>query len=86
VRSGEELAFLLAPDHPTPLEVRTHVADPVPFAIYFPHAAPDGCRSFSERGVEGGSFRSYPGWKLMELFLESAGGIRPLPGCDILGS
>ena len=25
--------ILIAPDHPTPLEKRTHVADPVPFLI-----------------------------------------------------
>lgn len=30
----EEYAILLTPDHPTPLELRTHVADPVPFVIY----------------------------------------------------
>ncbi|MEG2054284.1 MAG: cofactor-independent phosphoglycerate mutase [Oscillospiraceae bacterium] len=32
--SGEEFAILLTPDHPTPLEIRTHCSDPVPFVIY----------------------------------------------------
>ena len=32
--SGEDYAVLVLPDHPTPLTVRTHVADPVPFALY----------------------------------------------------
>ena len=27
-------AVLLLPDHYTPVRVRTHVADPVPFALY----------------------------------------------------
>ncbi|MBC7230832.1 MAG: cofactor-independent phosphoglycerate mutase [Actinobacteria bacterium] len=76
VRSGEDFAFLLAPDHPTPLEVRTHVPDPVPFAIYCSTAAPDRCRAFSERAVTQGTYSGYEGWKLMELFLEKAGGIR----------
>ena len=31
---GEPFAILLAPDHPTPIELRTHSADPVPFALY----------------------------------------------------
>lgn len=32
---GEEFAALAMPDHPTPLEIMTHTADPVPFALYF---------------------------------------------------
>ena len=31
---GEEFCAAVLPDHPTPLEVRTHTADPVPFALY----------------------------------------------------
>lgn len=31
---GEDFAVLLAPDHPTPLKIRTHCSDPVPFVIY----------------------------------------------------
>ncbi len=33
-RSFEQYRILLMPDHPTPVEVRTHTADPVPFVIY----------------------------------------------------
>ena len=31
---GEDFAVLLTPDHPTPIEIRTHCADPVPFVLY----------------------------------------------------
>ena len=31
---GEEYSMLVLPDHPTPLTLRTHVADPVPFVMY----------------------------------------------------
>ena len=31
---GEEFCAAVLPDHPTPLQVRTHTADPVPFALY----------------------------------------------------
>lgn len=31
---GEDFALLLMPDHPTPLCLRTHVSDPVPYVIY----------------------------------------------------
>ncbi len=32
--SGEEYRILLMPDHPTPIEERTHVIAPVPYVIY----------------------------------------------------
>ncbi len=31
---GEDYAILVLPDHPTPLKIRTHASDPVPFALY----------------------------------------------------
>lgn len=31
---GEEFAMLVMPDHPTPLAIRTHTSDPVPYIIY----------------------------------------------------
>ena len=32
--TGEDYAILVLPDHPTPLQIRTHSAEPVPFALY----------------------------------------------------
>ena len=31
---GEDYAILVQPDHPTPIQIRTHSAEPVPFALY----------------------------------------------------
>ena len=31
---GEDYAILVLPDHPTPIQIRTHSAEPVPFALY----------------------------------------------------
>ena len=33
-QSGEDYAILVLPDHPTPIQIRTHSAEPVPFALY----------------------------------------------------
>ncbi len=33
-RCGEDYAILVLPDHPTPIQIRTHSAEPVPFALY----------------------------------------------------
>ncbi len=32
--TGEDYRLLVMPDHPTPLTLRTHTSDPVPFALY----------------------------------------------------
>lgn len=32
--TGEDYRILVLPDHPTPLNLRTHTNDPVPFAVY----------------------------------------------------
>ena len=34
MRDFERYKILVLPDHPTPLSVRTHTADPVPYIIY----------------------------------------------------
>lgn len=33
-KTGEDYRLLLLPDHPTPLSLRTHTSDPVPFAVF----------------------------------------------------
>ena len=33
-KSGEDFSLLIMPDHPTPLDVMTHVSDPVPYVLY----------------------------------------------------
>ena len=33
-KSGEDYSILVMPDHPTPIKLKTHVSDPVPYLIY----------------------------------------------------
>ena len=37
------------PDHPTPLEIKTHVAEPVPFVMWGPGFAANGAAAYTER-------------------------------------
>lgn len=51
----EKVRIALLPDHLTPIAVRTHVADPVPFLIYDPEKTGDEVREFSESSCSRGS-------------------------------
>ena len=46
--TGEAFKIMVLPDHPTPLRIRTHSIDPVPFFIYDSAAETVGVESFSE--------------------------------------
>ena len=47
-RWGEEVCVAVLPDHPTPVETRTHVAEPVPFVIWHPSITPHKVTHFDE--------------------------------------
>ncbi len=45
---GERYRILIMPDHPTPLETRTHAGDPVPYLIYDSEEKQEGTQAFTE--------------------------------------
>lgn len=47
-RRDEPVCVALLPDHPTPVESRIHVSEPVPFVIHAPGITPDAVSSYSE--------------------------------------
>lgn len=54
---GEDYKILLLPDHPTPIEARTHVIAPVPYVIYNSDEKTKSGLSYSEKdGAESGNF------------------------------
>ena len=65
--------IMLLPDHPTPLAIKTHSSDPVPYAIYTVRAGvpgPGGGRAYNEaNAAEGFCFES--GHQLMDHFLRA---------------
>ena len=63
----EETKIMLLPDHPTPVKVRTHVAEPVPFAIY--GSRRDDVKVYTEKSVRKGKFGLINGLNLMRIFL-----------------
>lgn len=47
-RRKERFKMLITPDHPTPLALRTHVGDPVPFVMYDSGRKVDGIETYNE--------------------------------------
>ena len=67
-----EYRLLLLPDHPTPIALRTHTRDPVPFALYGADQRADHVRVYSERAAEDGLFGLVSGWRLMDLMVRGS--------------
>ena len=55
-KSGESWRILLLPDHATPISIKTHSRDPVPFTIAGSEVEPDGVCSFDEDAVRAGGY------------------------------
>ena len=57
VRTWEEpVCIAILPDHPTPVEMRIHVNEPVPFIIYAPGMEPDGVLTYDEETCKEGYY------------------------------
>jgi 2,3-bisphosphoglycerate-independent phosphoglycerate mutase len=55
---GEDISIMVLPDHPTPVALRTHTSNPIPFAIYSTREENiDDAETFDEEGVKKGSFK-----------------------------
>lgn len=63
----EDFRVMVLPDHPTPIRLRTHTIDPVPFFIYASDLRFSGCQTFSEKSAA--DCRNYlpEGHRLMEF-------------------
>ena len=68
---GEEVSIAVLPDHPTPISLRTHTAEPIPFCIYYPGIEPDGVQTFSETAAKQGSYGSLEGDQFIQTFMKS---------------
>ncbi|MDD6876678.1 MAG: cofactor-independent phosphoglycerate mutase [Clostridiaceae bacterium] len=68
---GEPLSVLLMPDHPTPIAVRTHTGDPVPFVIWRSdrEGAHPASRYTEAEAAKTGEYLP-EGFRLMDRFLK----------------
>jgi len=69
---GGRAAVVVACDHPTPIALRTHTADPVPFLFWKQGVRASGAASFSEREAAGTGLVVQPGHMLLKQALAFA--------------
>lgn len=67
--SSEDYRMLIMPDHPTPIALRTHVSDPVPYMLYDSTAKRSESWNYNEREAKEGKIEKGHGWDMMKYLL-----------------
>ena len=67
----DALRVLAMPDHPTPIKIRTHSPEPVPFLLWGKGFKPNGAREFTEAAAKGTGLLVADGYKIMGKLLGS---------------
>ena len=65
-----EYRILIMPDHATPLALKTHNSEPVPFLYFDPARTGARDQSFDEDSAAASGLTFDRGWELMEWFLK----------------
>ena len=64
--AGEDYRMLILPDHPTPVKVRTHVAEPVPYLLYDSTAPRSHNWHYNEKEALESGIKVEHGWDMMK--------------------
>ncbi|MDN5553416.1 cofactor-independent phosphoglycerate mutase [Prevotella sp.] len=67
---NEPVCIAVLPDHPTPVEIRTHVKEPVPFIIWYKGIEPDEVSTYDEVSCVSGSYGLLRLNEFMETFMK----------------
>ena len=62
-----DFRILLMPDHPTPIRIKTHSSQPVPFALYGAGVERNGVKSYDERAASRAGLFIEKGHEIIEL-------------------
>lgn len=71
LKNTEDFRIMVLPDHATPVAVRTHVTDPIPFAMAGKGISHNGFDAFSEANAKKSEFKFKNGSVLTEAFLKA---------------
>ena len=69
-KRGEDFRMLIGPDHPTPISIRTHSKDPIPFMIYDSTKEMKGQKEYSEEAAKSTGLVLEHGHDLMGRLLQ----------------
>ena len=67
---SEPVCIAILPDHPTPVEQRIHVNEPVPFLIYYKGIAPDAVQTYDEASCVSGGYGLLRLQQFMQEFMK----------------
>ncbi len=68
--SGEPYRMLILPDHPTPVALRTHTSDPVPYLLYDSTKKVNGPAVYTEETAAASEYNFDEGYRLMGHFTQ----------------
>ncbi len=69
--ASEDFRMLVLPDHPTPIRVRTHTGDPVPYMLYDSRKAENGMETYDEKSASSTGIRVEEGYTLIDHLFEN---------------
>lgn len=69
-QAGVDYRMLVMPDHPTPVRVRTHTGDPVPYLLYDSTTKAEGRESYDEKTAAETGIYLEEGWKMIDHLLQ----------------
>lgn len=69
-KAGEDYRILVLPDHPTPIRVRTHTAEPVPYMLYDSRKELGSQEMYSEKTAQTSGIVWKNGYELIDYLLE----------------
>jgi 2,3-bisphosphoglycerate-independent phosphoglycerate mutase len=70
LKRNNNFRLLVLPDHPTPISVKTHTNEPVPFAIFGQDVSGSGSGGFSEKEAQKSNLFFNKGNELIDYFLK----------------
>ena len=69
-KMAEPVCIAVLPDHPTPVELRIHVNEPVPFLIYYKGIEPDSVQYYDELSCVSGGYGLLRLQEFMQAFMK----------------
>lgn len=69
-KAKEAYRILILPDHPTPIRVRTHTGDPVPYLLYDSRKELGSQKTYNEKTARENGIVRKDGYRLIDYLLE----------------